>query len=66
MDTEEALKSWRTLRTACGPAATVQQLEALLKAEQAGENRPNFLIKIHGRLSKLKTEQERAELLRSV
>lgn len=63
--TEEALNSWVDLNTALKDA-TEERAKQLLEAEKAGRRRPQFLLRIHGRLNKVRAERERLEILKFV
>lgn len=58
---EDLLQDWGTLNR------NIQQLSEedcmqLLKKEKAGQQRLSFLLRIYGRLNKLRTQRERNEL----
>ena len=45
-------------------AATEERCLELLQAELTTERRPQFLLRIYGRLNRLRTSRERGELLK--
>ena len=57
-----SLNSWHALSAALKVASEDECWE-LLKAEQAGKGRAQFLIRIHGRACKLRTIRERNALM---
>lgn len=56
------LATWATLNRYV-QGLDEQTLQALLKKEQKGEARTQFLIRIYGRYNKLRTIRERKEIL---
>lgn len=59
------LETWVTLNAALmhGDLALA---ERLLKAEQAGKQRKQFVLRIHSRINKLRADSERATLLKGL
>lgn len=64
IDTAAALANWETCNDALRDA-TEEQAHALLKAEQAGKGRVQYLLRIHARYNRQRAQRERAELLTS-
>jgi hypothetical protein len=56
------LSSWENLNDALRDADEVF-CKKLLKLEQEGRRRKQFLLRIHSRLNKVRADAERAELL---
>lgn len=61
MKPEDILDNWITLNAYLLDLEE-KDVEQLLVAEKAGENRPTFAKRIHARLCVLRTRRERKEL----
>lgn len=60
--TTAALSNWAGLNDALR-AATEAEAAALLKKEQAGKARVQYLLRIHGRFNRERARREREQLL---
>ena len=65
MDTEEILQNYSTLNKHVMDL-TEDQLEELKQAELDGERRRTLLDRIQGRINKLRSRRESAELLKDL
>lgn len=61
--TNEALMTWDLLNATLR-GADERTCQTLLKAEQRGRKRKQFLKRIHSRLNKARADRERKELLK--
>lgn len=59
---EDALENWVSLNNVIMDM-TEEQLEQLKEQEKAGQNRLSFLSRIQGRINKLRSRRESAEIL---
>lgn len=59
----DALSNWTALNTFL-LTADERASEKVLAQEQAGRNRPRFLLRIHSRINKLRAHRERKALLK--
>lgn len=59
---EKVLKDWRELIQAI-PLMDEEELKAALNVEVSGERRKDFIIRLHRRYNKLRSERELEELL---
>jgi hypothetical protein len=57
----EDLKTWKNLNDALRNADE-QTCDKLLKLEQGGRRRQQYLLRIHSRLNKARADREREEL----
>lgn len=62
MDTQEILKTWKTMNDAIMELSE-DQLEELKSVETKGQNRLSFLSRIQGRINKLRSRRESAAIL---
>lgn len=63
MRTTEVLKNWTTLSNVIMDL-TENELERLKQAEKKGQNRLSFLSRIQGRINKLRSRRESAEVFK--
>lgn len=59
---EEILSSWESMVSYL-PELTERELDKLLQYEVENYGRENYIIRIHARLSKLRTKKEREKIL---
>ena len=63
MTPAEILYSWATVNKYM-PSATEEELNALLEEERRTSRRLTVMLRIYGRLNKLRTQRERNELIK--
>ena len=63
MKIEDVLRTWIALNDALRNADE-EYCQQLLKHEQAGKQRKQFILRIHSRLNKVRADRERVELTR--
>lgn len=61
----ELLRNWNRLNEAL-MGLTEADVSKLLAAERDGRRRPNYLLRLHSRMSRLRHQRERRELLAGV
>lgn len=60
---DEALRNWSNLN-AFLLHANEEEVNTLLSLEREGANRVQYLIRIHGRVNKLRVKRERKDILK--